>query len=352
MSIHLSMPSDLIGVIQQDAMNADDLYTPRYTRFSGAQKEGYCDLCSPGKWLKMKNSTFWYHKQFFHGISHKTCTWFDSPSETRMNKDVPEGKCHKCVEWIPLLKQKRKNGNINWFHHAASCHFREEKRKRYDTEDLLNELKRRKDELSDEEFDLASLQPHSQPPLHPSAPTNLKSPTSATTGSSISPEPLPAKRPTALPVLRPDLVRPRPIDVASNRHYSNHVSPNQISPNSLQNLSPQSRANHENLLQLQLHHMQQIQQIQMMLYSPNSGSTNNSQISPQQMSQISPQQYATLDQQQRPLVAQSRISPPNGYQQRPALPLKPILPGVANLPPLHAHKDKEQALKKIDGQFD
>eukprot|EP00835_Amoeboradix_gromovi_P001006 NODE_39_length_29903_cov_0.529057.p7 type:complete len:375 gc:universal NODE_39_length_29903_cov_0.529057:2574-1450(-) len=311
MSIHLSMPSDLVGVIQQETMNADDLYTPKYTRFSGAQKEGYCDLCSPGKWLKMKNSTFWYHKQFFHGISHKTCTWFDSPSETRMNKDVPEGKCHKCVDWIPLLKQKRKNGNINWFHHAASCHFREDKRKRYDTEDLLNELKRRKDDLSEDEYDLASLQPQSHSGNNS---LSAKSPTNA--GNTVSPPKQEFKKSPPLPVLKPDTMRPRPpinnIDVSHSQYHSS-----QVSPNNLQHLSPQDRAHHENLLQLQLHHMQQIQQIQMMLYSPNNSSngtinTNSQLNSPQQ---ISPQH---MMQHPYPVLGVDGTNPP--ISPRPIMP--------------------------------
>ena len=335
MSIHLSCPSDLVGVIQQDSMNADDLYTPKYTRFSGAQKEGYCDLCSPGKWLKMKNSTFWYHKQFFHGISHKTCTWFDSPSETRMNKDVPEGKCHKCLEWVPLLKQKRKNGNINWFHHAASCHFRDDKRKRYDTEDLLNELKRRKDELSDDEFDLASLQPtsYTQSPTNFSFPQTsqpLKSPTS---GNSISPpQPEMRKKSPQLPVLKPDAVRPRPpianIDVSSAPFIGSHGSANSTqSPVNVNQLSPQDRANHENLLQLQLHHMQQIQQIQMMLYSPNPQAASPMQLSPQYgvVAMEAPNQPHSST-ASRPVLPQ-RVQE---FQQRG----KSNSPPLPNLPPL------------------
>eukprot|EP00834_Sanchytrium_tribonematis_P007304 NODE_642_length_5062_cov_1.602861.p2 type:complete len:382 gc:universal NODE_642_length_5062_cov_1.602861:3409-4554(+) len=341
MSIHLSMPSDLAGVAQQETLSSEDLYTPKYTRFSGAQKEGFCDLCSPGKWLKMKNSTFWYHKQFFHGISHKTCTWFDSPSETRMNRDVPEGKCHKCMEWIPLLKQKRKNGNINWFHHAAACHFRDDKRKRYDTEELLTELKRRKDDLTEDEYDLASLQPASYPqsamPIHNSqSQTTLKSPTSAS-GTPTSPNAIPRKSPQ-LPILKPDTVRPRPpgrIDVSGlhNPYIANHGSPSSqhISPNALHAMSPQERQNHESLLQLQLHHMQQIQQIQMMLYSPsgNSGHSSPHNASPQQMSsvqqatpqQVSPQSYMAVDSASQPTLP-SRSQLPSHLQ----LPHKPVPP--------------------------
>jgi hypothetical protein len=37
----------------------NDQYTPTWVRFSGAKKEGLCDLCTPGKWLQLKNSAFW-----------------------------------------------------------------------------------------------------------------------------------------------------------------------------------------------------------------------------------------------------------------------------------------------------
>lgn len=37
----------------------DDWYTPEWVRGDGAKKEGFCDLCQPGKWLQLKNSAFW-----------------------------------------------------------------------------------------------------------------------------------------------------------------------------------------------------------------------------------------------------------------------------------------------------
>ena len=47
---------------QQKLKGPDDLYTPRWVRYQGAQKEGLCDMCEPGKWLQLKNSAFWYFK--------------------------------------------------------------------------------------------------------------------------------------------------------------------------------------------------------------------------------------------------------------------------------------------------
>ena len=37
-----------------------DLYTPLWVKGSAAHKAGFCDMCSPGKWLQLKNSAFWY----------------------------------------------------------------------------------------------------------------------------------------------------------------------------------------------------------------------------------------------------------------------------------------------------
>jgi hypothetical protein len=38
---------------------AGDFYTPEWVRGEAAKKEGFCDLCQPGKWLQLKNSAFW-----------------------------------------------------------------------------------------------------------------------------------------------------------------------------------------------------------------------------------------------------------------------------------------------------
>jgi hypothetical protein len=42
----------------------EDMYTPKLARYSGSHKEGFCDICQPGKWLQLKNSAFWYHNTF------------------------------------------------------------------------------------------------------------------------------------------------------------------------------------------------------------------------------------------------------------------------------------------------
>ncbi|CAG8456175.1 7097_t:CDS:2 [Ambispora gerdemannii] len=127
-----------------------DLYTPKWVRLMGQSKEGYCDLCEPGKWLQLKNSAYWYHKQFYHGISSVSGKYFVPPIDTRtvqanssiiyssssMNSLPPtassssstlgntEGLCHQCQQWIPLTSTKKKTAttSVLWFRHAHKCH--------------------------------------------------------------------------------------------------------------------------------------------------------------------------------------------------------------------------------------
>ncbi|KAI8988786.1 hypothetical protein BDB01DRAFT_719041 [Pilobolus umbonatus] len=96
-----------------------DDYTPKWVRFTGHLKEGFCDSCSPGKWLQLKNSAYWYHKQFYHGISSVSGKPFMKPVEQRMGKgDMIEGLCHQCHRFIPACNGKKKNNYMLWYRHA------------------------------------------------------------------------------------------------------------------------------------------------------------------------------------------------------------------------------------------
>ncbi|KAI9319492.1 hypothetical protein BX666DRAFT_1835783, partial [Dichotomocladium elegans] len=96
----------------------EDQYTPSWVRYNGQAKEGLCDTCSPGKWLQLKNSAYWYHKQFFHGISSVSGQPFIKPLETRwVDQDLLEGLCHQCHQWVPVSNVKRKN-SVLWYRHA------------------------------------------------------------------------------------------------------------------------------------------------------------------------------------------------------------------------------------------
>ncbi|OBZ87745.1 hypothetical protein A0J61_04206 [Choanephora cucurbitarum] len=99
-----------------------DEYTPKWVRYTGQLKEGYCDTCQPGKWLQLKNSAFWYHKQFFHGISSVSGKPFQQPLEQQSGEnDVVEGLCHQCHQYVPICNSKRKN-SVLWYRHAHKCH--------------------------------------------------------------------------------------------------------------------------------------------------------------------------------------------------------------------------------------
>ncbi|KAI1298186.1 hypothetical protein EDD11_006868 [Mortierella claussenii] len=99
-----------------------DQYTPQWVRNTGQAKEGFCDTCVPGKWLQLKNSAFWYHKQFYHGISSVSGKLFSNPVQTRqMEQEDIEGLCHQCNEWIPISNHKRQNSML-WYRHAHKCH--------------------------------------------------------------------------------------------------------------------------------------------------------------------------------------------------------------------------------------
>ncbi|KAI9287046.1 hypothetical protein BC943DRAFT_275451 [Umbelopsis sp. AD052] len=95
-----------------------DSYTPKWVRYLGQAKEGYCDSCQPGKWLQLKNSAYWYHKQFFHGISSVSGRQFMEPIDQRWgDQDAIEGLCHQCRNWISICTAKRKN-SVLWYRHA------------------------------------------------------------------------------------------------------------------------------------------------------------------------------------------------------------------------------------------
>ncbi|KAJ2714649.1 hypothetical protein H4R19_001616 [Coemansia spiralis] len=107
---------------RQKVRSGEDLYTPTWVRNSGQKKEGFCDTCSPGKWLQLKNSAFWYHKQFSHGISSVSGRPFTRPLQVRhFDADNIEGLCHQCRKWVPIANAKRRN-SVLWFRHAHKCH--------------------------------------------------------------------------------------------------------------------------------------------------------------------------------------------------------------------------------------
>lgn len=136
----------------------DDLYTPRWVRGRGALREGLCERCSPGTWLKIKQSGYWYHMNFVHGISAASGRMYDSPIKVReascdtfcgLGSMQAEALCSECEKWIPLAHRtqaSQSTGNFikldetdfclpddqlvnansrqlaSWWRHAQKCH--------------------------------------------------------------------------------------------------------------------------------------------------------------------------------------------------------------------------------------
>lgn len=132
----------------------------RITRGIGYRKEARCEICeSQGQqaWLRLKQSSYWYHMNFIHGINSKNGRPFELPAAFRknlarmqikyievthsMNSEF-QGFCKICSLWITLdihseenlrfkgrvyrkISCERETFNVdffNWFKHAQKCH--------------------------------------------------------------------------------------------------------------------------------------------------------------------------------------------------------------------------------------
>lgn len=92
-------------------------YRPIRVRGKGKEREGCCAIC--GMWFKLKNSSYWYHMNYKHGISSNGVK-FPEPRLRDINAQV-EGYCIQCKEWIPL-GLNRNRVNFGWFKHWQKTH--------------------------------------------------------------------------------------------------------------------------------------------------------------------------------------------------------------------------------------
>ncbi|KAI8450842.1 hypothetical protein BY996DRAFT_4055975 [Phakopsora pachyrhizi] len=123
---------------KQELRCDEDLYTPIWCRGQNDKKEGFCDMCDGGAWFRLKNSAYWYHKQYFHGVSSTTGHYFYPPKEIKRglstaNRQQILGLCHECEEWVgyssvignqQCKKKPKTDGKVStlWYKHAHKCH--------------------------------------------------------------------------------------------------------------------------------------------------------------------------------------------------------------------------------------
>lgn len=112
---------------------AEDVYSPLMIRGRGAEREGCCPLCHDCQvWLKIKQSAYWYHMNFYHGICAATGRPYPPPEEIKRQpiQGKPEavrvyGSCSDCKEWILLASELSKHEQsmpMNaWYKHSQKC---------------------------------------------------------------------------------------------------------------------------------------------------------------------------------------------------------------------------------------
>ena len=123
----------------RDRRSEDDKYSPVWIRGRGTEREGLCPLCQPPVWLKIKQSAYWYHMNFYHGISAATGRPYNRPISYRFGLDEKcckrvEGHCGNCLQWILLAtdydgdqSSESVEGRLqltSWYKHAQKCHYR------------------------------------------------------------------------------------------------------------------------------------------------------------------------------------------------------------------------------------
>lgn len=119
----------------------DDMYTPKEVRGTGFLRMGRCNIC--GIWLKIKQSAYWYHMNFIHGVSASTGRPHPPPIAIRQRAGgestlVVEGRCGTCQEWVPMQQQSfpvnttpmdMSSLTSSWWHHVQKCAIAKTKQK-------------------------------------------------------------------------------------------------------------------------------------------------------------------------------------------------------------------------------
>lgn len=121
------LPSDPLHPRQQPARFEGDLYTPTYVRGDGPTRAGWCAQCS--SWLTLKDSAYWYHMHFAHGISCATGKHLPGPIRYRATAGAARGVedaewlCGGCGRWVLIVTGEK--GRTAWWRHAYRCNFKD-----------------------------------------------------------------------------------------------------------------------------------------------------------------------------------------------------------------------------------
>lgn len=120
-------PSDPLHPRQQPARFEGDLYTPTFVRGDGPTRAGWCVYCS--SWLTLKDSAYWYHMHFAHGISCATGKHLPGPIRCRATAGAARGVgdaewlCGGCGRWVLIVTGEK--GRTAWWRHAYRCKFKD-----------------------------------------------------------------------------------------------------------------------------------------------------------------------------------------------------------------------------------
>lgn len=102
---------------QQKLRGPSDLYTPRWVRKLGRKRQGWCSYCSQGSWHALKDSGWWYHQHFAHGVA-ASGKILERPIDVKRAGDTTTclGLCFTCMEWHAIGP-----GGKSWYRHVYDC---------------------------------------------------------------------------------------------------------------------------------------------------------------------------------------------------------------------------------------
>ena len=118
--------ADPLNPRKQSARFEHDLYTPNWVRGHGNSRAGWCGYCT--SWHTLKDSAYWYHQHFAHGISCATGARLPGPCRFRATMGAARGAgdwealCGECGRWILVVAGEK--GKTAWFRHAYKCNLK------------------------------------------------------------------------------------------------------------------------------------------------------------------------------------------------------------------------------------